>query len=183
MDDLAREKTKGFSLWYLKDVLFRRMFLGKKYHTPGFGLAAQLFACMVKEIIDEIGPEKGEEVIKNAVEEFGRQRGSRIAETVKSLGKPLTFKNWLIHTDIDGSNFPFKPTFDKGDLVVKVGQCSFNQAAQRWGLGEQAGIYCKYADFAILEGYNPDIKLVLQDRHSTGEDFCVFRYIMKDENK
>jgi len=35
----------------------------------------------------------------------------------------------------------------------------------------------------ILEGYNPDIMLRLQERQATGEDFCVFRYGMKITNR
>jgi len=39
MDDLKREKSKGLSCWYLKDVLLKRIMIGKKYHTPG------IFSC------------------------------------------------------------------------------------------------------------------------------------------
>ena len=183
MDDLEREKKKGLDRWYLKDVLLKRKLLGDKYHTPGFGLAAELFASMCKAIIEKLGPDEGEAVIKEAVEYFGRQRGKRIAETVKQMGKPLSFKNWLIYSDISGENFAVKPDLDNGDLVVQVGTCQFMKAAEKWDLGEYAKIYCKYADYAILEGYNPDIKLVLEDRGKTGKDHCLFRYLMKEENK
>ena len=183
VNDLEREKKKGLSIWYLKDVLFKRLILRKKYHTPGFGLAAQLFACMAKHIIDELGPEKGEQLIKKAVEEFGRQRGSRIAERVKALGKPLSFKNWLTYTDIDSGNFPVSPRSENGDLLAPVTECSFNKAAEQWDMVDYSSLYCKYADYAILEGYNPDVKLVLEQRHATGKDHCLFRYIMKDANK
>ena len=183
MNDLAKEKKKGLSLWYLKDVLIRRRIVRDKYHTPGFGLTAQLFATMCKFIIEKLGEEEGKALIRKAVEYFGRQRGGRIAETVKQLGKPLSFKNWLTYTDIDSGNFPFKATIDNHDLVAKVGACSFVTAAEKWGLGEYAAIYCKYADFAILDGYNPDIKLVLEQRQKSGQNHCLFRYIMKEENK
>jgi hypothetical protein len=183
MDDLAREKKKGFSYWYMKDVLFRRRFAGDTYHTQGFGLAAQLFAVMSRYIMEKDGPEKGESLIKEAVESFGRERGKRIARTVEGLGKPLTLKNWLIYSDIDGSNFEAKPSIINHDLVVEVHRCTFIEAAQMWGLKEQASLYCKYVDYAILDGYNPDIKLKLLSRHDTNTGYCVFRYIMKEGNK
>lgn len=183
MNDLQHEKKKGMNIWYLKDVFPRRFSIGKKYHTPGFGLAAQLFAVMCKFIIKKLGPEEGEALIKEAVEYFGRERGKRIAERVTALGKPLSFKNWLIYTDIDGGNFPVKPQVKGGDLYAPVTGCSFNNAAAEWGLQEYSKLYCKYADYAILEGYNPDVKLILNTRHDTGNDHCLFRYIMKEENK
>jgi hypothetical protein len=98
-------------------------------------------------------------------------------------GKPLSLRNWIIHTDVDPVNFPAKPDFPGGDLRAKVKDCSFIRAAEKWGMKDYAAIYCKYADYAILDGYNPDVKLVLKTRHETGEDHCVFRYILKEENK
>lgn len=183
MDDVAREKEKGFSWWYLKDVLPRKKLIGKRFHTPGFGLGAQLFASLCRVLVERLGAERAEDLIREAVQAFGQKRGRRIAGTVRTLGKPLSFKNWLIHTDIAQENFGFTPDIEGGDLVVKVRECSFIRAAREWGMEDMAKIYCRYADHAILEGYNPDIRLDLQTRHETGEDFCRFRYIMKEENK
>ena len=180
MNDLQREKKKGLSLWYLKDVPLKRILIGKRYQTPGFGLAAQLFATMCKVIIQRLGAVEGEALIKEAVESFGHERGKRIAQKVAAQGKPLSFKNWLIYTDVEGGNFPVNPYIAKHDLLAPVQACSFKMAAREWGLEEYASIYCKYADYAILEGYNPDIKLILEPRHKTGNDHCLFRYIIKE---
>ena len=183
MDDLTREKRHGFSYWYMKDVLPRRILNGQRYHTPGFGLASQLFAVTCRHVMENMGQGEGEALIRKAVEEFGFERGRRITETVKSLGKPLTIKNWLIYADIDGSNFEAKPTIDNHDLLVEVHRCTFMEAAERWGVRDHARYYCKYVDYAILAGYNPDIRLVLNSRHDTGKEFCLFRYIMKEANR
>ncbi|ACL05336.1 hypothetical protein Dalk_3648 [Desulfatibacillum aliphaticivorans] len=183
MNDLEREELHGFSWWYLKDVLPRKKIAGTRYHTPGFGLAAQLFAAFAKEAMERLGPEQGEAVVKQAVQHFGRERGRSIAKAVAGMGKPLSFKNWLIYSDISSDNFGFLPNIDNGDLVLQVRNCTFIQAARQWGLGDYGALYCKYADHAILEGYNPDIVLKLETRHETGRDCCLFRYIMKQANK
>lgn len=184
MDDLQREKELGFDLEYLSGALEKMVELGDKHKTPGFGLAAQLFSCMAKNVFEALGPEKGEELIKEAVEAFGLERGKRIAERVKADGLPLSFRNWLAYTDIDSTrNFQPEPNIENEDLVVKVENCTFYKAAHEWGLGEYARFYCKYVDYAILEGYNPEVKLVLEDRFANGSDHCIFRYVMKDDNK
>ena len=183
MDDLEREKKQGFDWDYMAEVLDRKMELGDKYQISGFGLGAALFSFLARAVLSELGPEKGEAMIKRAVEEFGKARGRRIAVIVKDLGKPLTLKNWLIYSDIDSVNFDPHPDLDNNDLLVKAGECTFWNAAREFGMGEYARIYCKYVDYAILEGYNPDIKLVLHDRHHVGQDHCLFRYIMKEGNK
>ena len=183
MDDLVREKTHGFSYWYMKDVVPRRVLNGRTYHTPGFGLAAQLFAVTARHVMDRMGPSGGEALVRQAVEEFGRERGRRIAETVRGLGKPLTVKNWLVYSDIHGSNFQARASIDNHDLLVEVHRCTFMEAADRWGLMDPAHLYCRYVDHAILAGYSPDVTLVLQSRHDTGKEYCLFRYIMKESNK
>ncbi|MBP7603633.1 MAG: L-2-amino-thiazoline-4-carboxylic acid hydrolase [Spirochaetes bacterium] len=183
MNELEREKSRGLSFPYLIKVLFMRLGVGKRHQTPGFGLAGQLFGVVAKHVLAELGPERGETLLKAAVEEFGRERGKRIAETVRSKGKPLSLRNWLIYTDIAPENFEAHPSFPEGDLRAKVGRCSFFGAAERWGLGEYAKLYCKYADYAILNGYNPDVTLKLEQRQWSGRDHCVFRYVMKEENR
>ncbi len=183
MEDLEKEKTEGFDWSYMADVLTKKQEIGDEYQIPGFGLGAVLFAFTARAVMQELGQEKGELLLKKAIEDFGRARGKRIASIVTSLGKPLTLKNWLIYSDIDSRNFDPHPDLDNDDLVVKAGECAFWNAAQAFGLGGVAKFYCKYVDYAILEGYNADVKLILEDRHQSGKDHCVFRYIMKEINK
>lgn len=184
MNDSDREKNVGFDFEYLMDIPREKETVGDKYQTPGFGIGGQLFATVAKSVLETLGNENGEKLLREAVENFGRERGKRIAERVKAAGKPLTFKNWLIYTDIDTNrNFLAEPSIEDGDLVAKVSHCTFYKSAAQWGLGKYVKIYCKYVDYAILDGYNPDIKLILKHRESSEQDFCTFRYIMKEANK
>ncbi len=183
MDDIKKEKEIGFDNEYMSDILEKKKEVGKKFQTPGFGIAAQLFSIVAKHVIEKLGFEGGEELLKGAIEEFGFERGKRIAETTKAQGKPISFKNWLIYTDIESSNFSPIVSLPDGDFLTKVKKCTFMKAAQEWGLEEYAKIYCKYVDYKIIEGYNSDIQLILKDRHETGTKRCVFRYIMKEDNK
>jgi hypothetical protein len=182
MDELKKEKEEGLDWEYLMEVPKKKDEVGDTYQTPGFGLAAQLFACVAKAAIEKLGPEEGEALLKEGIELFGRERGRHIAERVKAMDKPLTIKNWLIYTDIDSGNFGATPKVDDSDLYIDVGSCAFYDAAAQWGMEEYACIYCKYADYAILGGYNPDIKLILEPREPGG-DHCSFRYVIKESNK
>jgi hypothetical protein len=184
MGDIEREKESGFDFEYLQDVPQKKAEIGDTYQTPGFGLAGQLFSSIAKFVIDRLGHEEGERLLKEAVEYFGTERGKRIARRVRDAGGELSFKNWLIYSDIDsGKNFQPSPVIEDGDLVVRVDHCTFHKSAEEWGLGEYAGIYCKYVDYAILGGYNPDITLVVKDKESEGTDHCIFRYSMRGKNK
>ncbi|MFX0073013.1 MAG: L-2-amino-thiazoline-4-carboxylic acid hydrolase, partial [Candidatus Hermodarchaeota archaeon] len=146
MNDLEREKNQGLDMEYLKDVLDKKKELGNKYQTPGFGLAAQLFSCVAKLVIQKLGADEGENLLREAIENFGFKRGKHIAQKVKAEGKPLSFKNWLIYTDIDSSNFRPIASVNDGDFIAKIKHCSFYKAAKEWDLEEYAKIYCKYVD-------------------------------------
>ena len=130
MSDLKREKEQGFDLEYLGDVLDKKKEIGIKYQTPGFGLAAQLFSSVAKSVIERLGSEEGEKLLKEAIEFFGKERGKRIAERVKAEGKPLTSKNWLIYTDIDSSNFRPIATINDGDFIAKIKAENFEKLGE-----------------------------------------------------
>lgn len=184
MNEVEKEKREGFDWEYLMDVPQKKEEMGDRHETPGFGLAAQLFSSVAKFVMKKIGPEQGEELLREAVEYFGKERGRRIAERVKADGQPLTFKNWLIYSDIDSNkNFSAAPDIQDGDLVLKVDNCTFYRAAEEWGLGAYAGIYCKYVDYSIHEGYGAGVRLDLKERCATGNDHCLFRFSMKEKKE
>jgi len=181
MDELEKEKKEGFSWDYLADVPAKKEEIGDKYQIPGWGLGATLFSFVAKTVIEELGPKKGEALLKKAIEEFGRARGRRIAGIVKGLGKPPTLKNWFIYNDMDTINTNPEPIdITNGDFVMKTGECVLWNITREFDLGDFSQFFCKYADYAVLEGYNQDIKLVKAYRYQTGKDHCVFRYIMKE---
>ncbi|MFX1339200.1 MAG: hypothetical protein ACFFDK_11375 [Promethearchaeota archaeon] len=60
---------------------------------------------------------------------------------------------------------------------------SFYNLAEEWALGDYAKVYSKYVDYKILEDYSPNIKLILKELQATGKNRCIFRYIMKADNK
>ena len=52
---------------------------------------AKLFAVMADEVLQEMGQEKGEAVVKRAVRRFANMRAQKIIENIKKDGKEVTF--------------------------------------------------------------------------------------------
>ena len=181
MDDWQKEREEGLSRFHLWDVRLKRKLSRGKYRTPCLGHVAHLFCVLSKSIVERVGIEEGEAIIRAAIEDFGRERGRRIALTVKSLQETLSLRNFLIYSDIDTEGLDTRATFEDRDLVVKVGTCPFMTASREWGFEEYAGLYCRYIDKAIIEGYNPDIRLIVEPRTETGRDHCTFRYRVRKE--
>jgi hypothetical protein len=180
MNESEKERTDGLDWEYLGEVMKKKTALEGKQLTPMPSLMGQMFAVFAKTIIDAMGKDKGEAVIRDAVQTFGRTRGKRIAERVKSEGLELTFGNFLIYMDLDSSAaLTFVPSLESGNMILNISRCAFTEGAKALGLEDYFHYYCRWVDNAILEGYNPDLVLEIPQTLSGGADACIFRYLIK----
>ena len=182
MDEMKKERQEGFDWDYIGEAFQEKQEVGDTYITPLASHLGQLFAMTAKIVIDRLGPEEGEAVLKEIVERFAEVRGKRVAEKVKALGKPLTLKNFLVYNDLDSAGVisDSMPGMEDGDLLFEIGQCNICKGAEEWGLREYAHYYCKYIDKAIIKAYNPEIKLEVSRTLTGGDEACSFRYTVKE---
>ncbi len=179
MDEIQKEKSQGLSWEYLGEAMKEKAELSGRYITPMPALMGQMFAVLAKTVIDEVGLEKGEAIIKKAVEDFGQTRGKRIAEKVKARGLPLSFKNFLIHMDLDTTTANTSvPDIEGKDLTLTINRCFILDGARDLDLERYFHYYCQWIDRAILFGYNPDLSIEISKVLSGGDDVCFFRYIV-----
>jgi len=181
MDELSKEQTDGMDWEIVGEALKERQEVGEQYITPLASHLGQLFAVTAEKIIQKLGPQEGEELLKDIVEKFAEERGRRVAEKVKAQGKPLTLKNFIVHNDLDagGVTSDVVPGIEDGDLLLEIGQCKLCKGADDWGMRDYAHYYCKYFDVAILKAYNPELKLEVSKTLTGGDDICKFRYCTK----
>jgi hypothetical protein len=163
------------------EVLKAQSEVGKKYKTHFFAMFSQLFCTITEEVINQFG-DKGREAIAKAVVNYGEERGRRIAEVVKSLGKELNIKNFFIYGDLDSSSIvKMKPKIVDGNPEIVIRDCVFCNACREWDKEDYGKIYCEYVDEAILKGYNPELILEIPSRMTMGDKKCHFRYIIKQK--
>jgi hypothetical protein len=170
---------EGFTNDDLLEILAAQKKVGDKYKTHFFAMFAQLLCTITENVVNKFG-EQGREIIAESIKKYGLERGRRIAELVKSLGKDLTIKNFFIYGDLDSrSILKYKPKIVDDNLELIIRDCVFCNGCREWGKEEYGKIYCEYVDQAILEGYNPDLILELPARMMLGDKKCHFRYIVK----
>jgi hypothetical protein len=180
MNDIEKERTEGMTWEYLGTAMEKKNALEGKQLTSMASLMGQMFAVFAKTVIDALGKEKGEAVIRDAVIEFGTVRGRRIAERVKAEGLELTFANFLTYMDLDSSAaLSFTPSIEDGNLYLNITRCAFSDGAEALGLRDYFHYYCRWVDQAILAGYNPDLVLEIPQVLSSGAESCVFKYLIK----
>ncbi|MFW9771737.1 MAG: L-2-amino-thiazoline-4-carboxylic acid hydrolase [Promethearchaeota archaeon] len=175
------ENKEGFTNDDLMEIFNGQKVVGNRYKSHFFAMFSQLFCTMAEVVINEFG-EKGKEVIGNAVKKYGKERGRRIAELVRSLGKELNLKNFFIYGDLDAkSTLKYKPRIIDGNLEIVGRECVFCNGCQEWDKLEYGQIYCQYIDVSILKGYNPNLKIEVPSTLSKGDKKCILRYIVKEK--
>ncbi len=171
---------KGFTNDDLMDILNGQKEVGNQYKSHFFSMFAQLFCTITEEVISEFG-ERGKEVIEKSVQKYGEERGKRIAELVKSLGKELTLKNFFIYGDLDGKNtLKYKPKVVDGNFEIVGRKCVFCTGCKEWDKLEYGKLYCKHIDTSILKGYNPKLKIEVPSMQTHGDKRCILRYIINE---
>jgi hypothetical protein len=115
---------------------------------------AKLFAVMADEVLQEMGQEKGEAVVKRAVRRFANMRAQKIIENIKKDGKEVTF-----HTVEEYSDYPANEAWDcdsfvEGNTLREINRvCPFSTAFREIGLENAGKLYCEEIDIALNEAF------------------------------
>lgn len=137
---------------------------------------AILFALLARALVQRLGVEAGEALVRRAVRRYGEQRGQRMAQRALRDGQALTmptylqYKEWRSSTGESRSeNFP-----QGGDLVSKVSICPWNNAWFEQDLLPFGRLYCLEVDEALVRGFNPALAISVSSTLSNGGEVCAF---------
>ena len=116
-----------------------------------------------KAIIQELGEEKGTELIIKQIEEMGHNMGKVTRKAVESKGLNDSFRNYFFESDSGNSPYDFAWTrsIKKSTDAERVAEFSYCPIADGYmRLGKEAvkigELFCNHIDNALIQGYNPD---------------------------
>ncbi len=144
-------------------------------------LFCRLFACMAEEMIEQLGEEKGEKAVRDAVWKFGVARGKDIARRAKEAGCENDIDSYLPNYDM-GRADDFSAQNEYGDNEVKqlFTECGFAEAWLGDGTERYGKLYCDMIDPAIVHGYNENMECI-HDKRIYEDGVCSFCFKMKDK--
>ncbi|MCB2294835.1 L-2-amino-thiazoline-4-carboxylic acid hydrolase [Clostridium algoriphilum] len=138
---------------------------------------AVLFALFAKYTIKGFG-EKGKEVIYSGVENYGHERGKRMAERAIANGDVLDFVNYQAY----GEWVPEKDEMEFGilktepEFVSNVTKCEWCQSWKKYNLLDFGKYYCINIDAAVFNGFNEEFDMKATSNLSFGSDHCEFHW-------
>lgn len=117
--------------------------------------------------------------VEEAVARYGRQRGARMARRALADGEPLDMPAYFAYSEwaaIPGESHG-EWSERGGTQVDRVTGCPWCAVWTREGLLEEGAHYCRQVDRAILQGFNPRLRLEVEQLATLGADGCVFHWL------
>lgn len=134
---------------------------------------ALLHLSYAKTLVEELGEEKGRQLIMRAIKDYGTRIGEQVNASVTAQGlqnEPVNYKEDL----------PFYGMHDKIEVVEMDGEkrmraygCVMGEIWNQLGEGELGRLYC-YVDPAKYMAFNPNFKLSHLRTLPEGDDYCEF---------
>lgn len=136
---------------------------------------ATMYALLSKAV-QQSCPEEGRTVLEQATLRYGRERGRRMAEQAMRDGVPLTLENYFAYVEWTDEDHEMERGIAQYVPIYQttVYRCGWVESWKKRGLLEYGKVYCEYADYGLVSGFNPENLLKLEDTLSHGQKTCNF---------
>jgi fumarate reductase iron-sulfur subunit len=142
-------------------------------------IEARIAAPLIKAFVNEFGKERtlkiAESVIRSLAEESGAQLAKVVGgNTIEHFAKtmPLWSKN-------DALQFDILEQSDK-KFSMNVTKCRYAEMYKELGIQDLGYTLSCARDFAMVEGFNPKIELKRKQTIMEGADYCDFRLTLRE---
>jgi hypothetical protein len=138
-------------------------------------IEARIVGPLIRAFSAELGEERTIEILRRVVSELARQGG---AELAKSLGEDgleafaRTLDRWRENEALEIQMLEQSPE----SLSFNVVRCRYAEMYRRLGLADLGASLSCQRDYALSEGFNPEIQLTRTQTLMEGAAFCDFRF-------
>lgn len=148
---------------------------------------ALLFSWISRAVINAVGEEKGEIVIRKAVVKYAIQRGKRMALRAEANGDELTMTNYMAFGEWEAGEGEMEHRFLEviPDAKMQVLKCPWHTIWEENDLMQYGKYFCMEVDEALVKGFNEDLVLEIKGTRTGGDDVCDFNFKganLTDEN-
>ena len=143
-------------------------------------IEARMAGPLIRAFTEELGEEKALSIVKNVIENLAREAGRDLAEWVGGNGLGEFEKGLELWTRDNALEIEVLERSDTR-FCMNVTKCRYAEMYKELGVSELGKVLSCTRDFALIEGFNPDITLTRTQTIMEGAGFCDFRYqVVKD---
>jgi hypothetical protein len=139
-------------------------------------IEARVIGPLVRGFAAEIGPEKALEVVRKVISGLAREGGADLA---RRLGRAsleafagVVDELWSAGGALEIEVLERTPE----RLSFNVTRCKYAEMYRALGLADLGGSLSCVRDFALIEGFNPDVTLTRTRTIMEGASHCDFRF-------
>jgi predicted ArsR family transcriptional regulator len=141
---------------------------------------ASWFIPMMKVLAEDMGDDALNEMIKNASSEVARQKGEQIKKS-KPDNNLSTFAQFFEKPNHILENGAIYEIVENNGTVLelKVSECLWAKVFRDANAAKIGHSYVCYADFDMVQGFNPKIVLHRDKTLMQGDSYCNHRYVLE----
>ena len=140
-------------------------------------MVGPLFQAFAKEF----GEEKTRAIIKETIVKLARESGTDLSRWVDGNGLVAFEKGLELWTRDNALEIEVLERSETR-FSFNVTRCRYAEMYKEIGISELGNVLSCARDFALIEGFNPGIKLTRTQTIMEGSEFCDFRYqVVKDD--
>jgi len=124
-----------------------------------------------KTLVEELGEERGKQIILKAIKEYGRHIGEDGKNKACAKGLENEPANYDPGLPLYGMNDRMEKTEVNKEKVTRVYGCVMADIWKQLGENELGGLYC-YVDPAQLMAFNPNYKMYHLKSIPGGDEYC-----------
>jgi hypothetical protein len=144
-------------------------------------IEARIVGPVIRAFAEEVGQERALAILAKVIEGLARESG---AELARSLGE-ATLEAFAGSLDRwrEGGALEIDVVEQTPErLSFNVTRCRYAEMYRALGLADLGGSLSCRRDFALAEGFNPDIELTRTQTIMEGAPFCDFRFRLAPES-
>ena len=130
-----------------------------------------LHMAYARTLVDELGEERGKELIEKAIWAYGTRIGEKTRRTVEAIGLEPTVENFSVGSDLSPIGFDFIEAVVDGEEREQSPTCAMAEVWHEYGEDELGGLYC-LVDPAKMQAYNPRWTFIHTKKIPDGDEFC-----------
>ena len=141
---------------------------------------ARIIAPLLEALSDEFGRERVLEITRQKIVGIAKEQGKQLAE---SMGG-----NTLAHfaASLDAWKKDDALLIDvleqtEDSFSFNITRCRYAEMYAELGVPELGTLLSCNRDFALIEGFNPEVNLTRTQTIMEGEPFCDFRFMLREE--
>lgn len=142
---------------------------------------ALVYYFFTKKLIEEMGEEEAERIVKDVIEEYGSYCGERVKEKVESLGHEIKAENYGKGKDLPTLGWDISLVESDGEtMLYEFANCPFAEQWKELDFEKWGRLYC-WIDQAKYSAFDDRIQCVHDENVLDGDSTCMIRLVTKAE--